>query len=653
MPKILNRMEMKNFCLILFSFFLLDTAFAQYKDIRARAEKEFDNKNYSQAAYYFDQLATGKLTGQKRIPFYSHGNISKDNVSNEHLYICYKLAESYRLYQDYGKAEKWYDTVASNRDAAAYPLVKLWYGVCLRANQRFDEAITQLQQFASNYKGERMYNELAAKEITTCYFAKQQYIASLPVEIKKMPAPWNVDGGNYALTRNGADFWFTSTRDNSQNLNHIYFVNNSANPLMLSFAGNEEIKNIHYSTPSYDALHKRMYLTGWYKDGSKIVASIYFTTQGNNGWSAPQKLNNIVSADGSNAIQPFVTADGKHLFFASDRAGGEGGFDIWASNLDADGNPTDAVNAGKTINTPDDDEAPFYDHKSKRLIYSSKGFTGLGGFDFFESYSTDGQWSAPHNLGYPANSSRDDLYYFADPDNDRQFYFSSDRESECCLNLFTLRYRSITVAGNLSDCDSSKSISGVKVSLLDSISGRPVGVTTTGASGNYSFTTAAIPAYKLVFEKTGYFTKSIFLNLRTRKDTLLSVNSCLKGYVIEKPIAIKNILYDFDKATLRPESVKALDDIVGIMNDNPAIKIELSSHTDSIGSGAYNLELSQNRAQSCVDYIISKGISKERITAKGYGKTRPLVPNSFPDGRDNPDNRQLNRRTEFTVLRKK
>ena len=129
MPEVLNRIKMKTFCLILFSFFLFDTAFAQYQDIKGRAEKEFDNKNYSQAAYYYDQLATGRLTGQKKIPFYSHGRAPKDKISGEHTYICYQLAESYRLYQDYGKAEKWYDTVVSSKDAAAYPLAKLWFGV--------------------------------------------------------------------------------------------------------------------------------------------------------------------------------------------------------------------------------------------------------------------------------------------------------------------------------------------------------------------------------------------------------------------------------------------------------------------------------------------------------------------------------------------
>ena len=112
---------------------------------------------------------------------------------------------------------------------------------------------------------------------------------------------------------------------------------------------------------------------------------------------------------------------------------------------------------------------------------------------------------------------------------------------------------------------------------------------------------------------------------------------------------VKNILYDFSSPELRPESKKALDGVVAIMTDNPGIKIELASHTDSIGSDAYNLKLSQQRAQSCVNYIISKGIGQDRITAKGYGKSVPVGPNSLPGGKDNPAGRQLNRRTEFTV----
>jgi outer membrane protein OmpA-like peptidoglycan-associated protein len=159
--------------------------------------------------------------------------------------------------------------------------------------------------------------------------------------------------------------------------------------------------------------------------------------------------------------------------------------------------------------------------------------------------------------------------------------------------------------------------------------------------------------YELIFEKNGYFSKTLAGYADIGIGPLLTANMCLKNFSVNKPILIKNILYDFNKATLRPESEKALDEIVSVLKTNPGIRIELSSHTDSVGSNSYNMNLSQGRAQSCVDYIISKGISAERLTAKGYGKTRPVAPNSLPNGHDNPSGRELNRRTEFTVIEQK
>ena len=136
-----------------------------------------------------------------------------------------------------------------------------------------------------------------------------------------------------------------------------------------------------------------------------------------------------------------------------------------------------------------------------------------------------------------------------------------------------------------------------------------------------------------------------------RNDTLLNPDICLQAFKVDKPIVIKNVLYDYDKATLRPESRSVLNGVVSILKDNPKIKVELAAHTDSIGSDVYNNKLSQSRAQACVDYIVTSGIDESRIYAKGYGKRRPIAPNSLPNGKDNPEGRQQNRRTEFTVLK--
>ena len=647
---------MKKLFLICFSFFLLNGVLGQYRAIKATAEKEFDNKNYSQAAYYYDQLATGSYKKVQKVPFYLNRQVNKDVASNEHPYICYQLAESYRLYRYYEKAQKWYDTVLTYRDDADFPFARLWYGTCLRANRHFDEAIAQLQQFKTAYKGDREYIKVADREIATCLFAREQYMKPLPVEISKMETPWNTDGGSYALTKNGNNYWFTSTRGgkgNSQNLNHIYLAVNSSQPSLVNLTNDEQAKDMHYSTSSFDPVHKRIYLTCWYQVNDQVISNIYYGTWNDNNLSPLQKLNDFVNVEGAATIQPFVTSDGKRLFFASDRPGGQGGFDIWVSNLDADGNPVDATNLGKTINTAEDEQAPFYDPKTGRLVFSSKGFTGLGGYDLFESNNSGGQWVTPKNLGYPINSSKDDLYYFADPDDSRHFFFSSDRESECCLGLFSGRYKSASVAGIVSDCHAAKLLGGIKVSLVDSTSATVLAQAETDANGRYSLELPSNKIYKLIFEKQGYFTKSTTCPLPVNQDGVATENICLEAYALNKPIVIQNILYDFNKASLRPESLKALDGVVTIMRDNPGIKIELNSHTDSIGSNAYNIKLSQQRAQSCVDYIISKGISKERIIAKDYGKTMPVAPNSLPNGKDNPAGRQLNRRTEFKVTGQK
>lgn len=147
-----------------------------------------------------------------------------------------------------------------------------------------------------------------------------------------------------------------------------------------------------------------MYLTRWYKAGDKTIHFIYLSKWQNNTWSEPVKLNINVNAEGFNSIQPFVTPDGKHLFFSSNKPGGRGGDDIWMSDLDADGNPTSSINLGSTINTPMDEQAPYYNVLKKKLTYSSKGFTGLGGFDFFESWYDGEKWSQPINMGYPCIS---------------------------------------------------------------------------------------------------------------------------------------------------------------------------------------------------------------------------------------------------------
>ena len=642
-----------------FTFLLLiigHATFAQYdKQLRRLGDKAFGNKDYVTAAAYYKQ-AIGGPSVLIAIPFYARTKKARSKKSADITYLYFQLGESYRLYEDYLNAQEWYYKLIDGNDITNYPLARLWYGVCERAAGDYTGAIKQLQQFISEYKGDEKYITIANREILNCRFAKEQLQYPTLITVSRLKREWNIEGGNYAMIMHDTSYYFTSSSlagIDKRGVNQLYSLSLKTNaaPAVIKFYGDK--KDVSYSTPSIDGSGKHLYFTGSYNQGGKVVHVIYLSILKNNQWDTPVKLNANVNVEGYDAMQPFITNDGKRLFYTSNKPGGQGGDDIWESDMDADGNPTSTNNLGSIINTPDDEQAPYYDTLDKKLIYSSKGFVGLGGFDFFESFDNTGQWLAPVNMGYPMNSSKDDLYYSPDNSVPGKFYISSDRESECCLNLFEGFDNSITIKGIITDCATQQPLQGVKVSLVDSLSGRVVKDVVSGRDGMYTFKISVKRPYQVKLEKDGYFKKIIAAaNYNTlHKDTLLNNNNCLQPFEVNKPIVIKNILYDFNKADLRPESKIVLDELVKVLNDNPSIKIELSSHTDSIGSDAYNINLSQARAQSCVDYIIAKDVDKTRITARGYGKSRPVAPNSMPDGTDNPDGRQLNRRTEFTVLK--
>ncbi|WP_183566778.1 OmpA family protein [Mucilaginibacter sp. SP1R1] len=635
---------------------------AQYSkdNPRAYGDKAFSNKDYYEAAFYYKKAAEGlSLTTLQAIPYHAgEKSTKKVGKKEDRAYICYQLAESYRLYENYLEAEGWYYKVINENYEAQYPLSRLWYGVCLRANQHFDDAIKQLEQFNTAYNGDAKYKDLAQKEIRNCHFAKEQYQYPLLIDVEKLKDPFASDGSDYALIQRDGNSYFTSSRfvkNDKKHLNRIYTIakDKPGTPAVIDFKNDENKKELEYGTPSLNENGKRMYLTRWYKEGNKTLHGIYYSDWSNNAWSTPKKLNSNVNADGFNAIQPFVTVDGKRLFFTSNKPGGQGGDDIWVSDLDATGDAVNSSNLGGIINTAFDEEAPYYDQLSKRLIYSSKGFIGLGGFDFFESFDQVNKWTTPKNMGYPMNSAKDDLYYLPNQDDANKFYISSDRESDCCLGLFGATDKRHVLSGIVFDCDTHTPLAGAKVSFIDSLSKDTIKQVVVGKTARYSFDVTTKRPYSLRLEKAGYFAKNVPVPAsgKMSNDTLYNPDICLQAFTPDKPIVINNILYDFNKATLRPASKLVLDTLVTVLQDNPKIKVELSAHTDSIGSDKYNDKLSQARAQSCVDYIISKGINETRIYAKGYGKRKPIAHNSLPNGKDNPAGRQLNRRTEFTVLK--
>jgi len=638
---------------ILLSFFPA-VSFGQAKNFKALADTAFNRHEYYTAAYYYRHIADGTTIESKNSVPLSPNKKSGSKKETTNQYIIYQLAESYRLYKDYTDATIWYAKMSEIGSAGKYPLTPLWHGICLQANGKYDDALVQLKQFAANNQDPK-YTVLVNKEITSCEYALRQLEHPRAVDVSPLVF-LNKDQGDYALTVNLGRYWFTSSRMVDKDkffTNRIYSsaILDSTKALATNFNAFDKEGQIEYATPSLDGTGTKMYLTRWYKKNGKTVSAIYYSRLVSSIWQQPVRLNSTVNAEGYNSKHPFVSADGRRLFFSSDRPGGEGGDDIWESNLDDDGQPKTVSNLGNVVNTPYDEQSPYYDGPDKVLFFSSNGFIGMGGFDVYRSDGDFGHWAAPVNLGYPVNSSKDDLYYSIDPTNPNKFYLSSARGSDCCLSLFTGQYKFLYISGRVIDCHTNSGMAGARVILKDPNVKMGLVAKVTDDKGDYVFQVKEkLPAYKLEISQKGYFTKVVPAPLvKPGIDTLINPETCLQNYKVNVPIVIEDIYFDFGNAHLRAESYDVLDKLVAIMNDNPKIKIELGSHTDNIGSDAGNLKLSQARAETCVDYLLLKGIKSSRITAKGYGKRMPIAPNKLPNGKDNPAGRQLNRRTTFTV----
>ncbi|MDR6786258.1 OmpA family protein [Pedobacter africanus] len=653
---------------------LASAAHAQFVTNSKRvADVYFQNKEYYAAAeYYKKALQISADSVGFVVPYGFESKIKEESPKREDFEYCtFQLAESLRLYKNSIDAEKWY-AVAKDFTNPKYILSTFWYAETMRSNQKFDEAIGMFNEFLDRYKVKDSYTTKAKTEIASCKFALHELRYPRLFKLNRLQNNINDKGSNYTPTVRGGNFYFTSSRPvgtggkkeiltdknakvakkETPFLNAVYVA--SGNPM----GGNISIKKTavdgkdrESAAPAFHPNGKVAYVTSWTTTGNKKIYQLNATPGIGKDWSEPIELGNQVNVKGFNSMQPFVTSDGRYLIFSSDRPGGTGKYDLWYAAIRADGSLGVAVNMGNVINTAEDEQAPYYNNGTKKLLYSSNGRVGMGGFDFFESEGDFTKWSEARNLGYPFNSSKDDLYFTPTNNTDSEGYISSDRESLCCLEIFFVKREVLFIKGTLLDCNTMKPLKDATITLSDSTQQFKV---ITDEMGKYLFQVNSNRGFKLTAEKEKYFSKNISFSYEqmAQRDTLFSPELCLIPYEIDKPIVLKDVLYEFNKAELTEDSKGKLDHLYTIMVDNPTIEIELSAHTDSKGKDAYNLDLSNRRAKSCVDYLVGKGIPLSRMTSKGYGETRPVAPNELPNGKDNPAGRALNRRTEFKVTKK-
>jgi len=457
-------------------------------------------------------------------------------------------------------------------------------------------------------------------------------------------------------------------------------------------------KDVNTGNGAFSGDKKRFYFSRCKLDETdkKIKCKIYVSNLEHNEWQEPKELPEIINAKKYTTTMPALGISKQNsdvLYFVSDREGGRGGLDIWYSIYDRNKKEwKEPRNCGKKINTLYDEITPYYNIDIKTLFFSSNGHPTIGGFDIFKSFGEEKSFENLQNLGFPINSSYDDLYFIYE-DSRQKGYFTSNRpgghslrHETCCDDIYEFVDKGIiTILATgrvfgITDPEFYKTIEKdyktelvVNIDILDTdedqlqlLNDFPVNLyikdknnskeifvrTCYTTNGRYNFNLEQGNDYFIqvndinaVEKRLPFTTKNIF------KSDTIHLDALILNTFPKDPIIVKNIYYDFNDYRLRNEAKNTINStIYSLMVKFPNIIIEISSHTDSIGSDKLNEILSQNRAQSVVNYLIEKGISKDRLIARGYGKTMPIAPNSNPDGSDNPEGRQKNRRTEFRIV---
>jgi outer membrane protein OmpA-like peptidoglycan-associated protein len=379
---------------------------------------------------------------------------------------------------------------------------------------------------------------------------------------------------------------------------------------------------------------------------------IYYSEKEGDEWSFPKNLGSPVNT-AARETQPSLNADGRTIYFASNRPGGKGGHDIWMSERNDDETWSEPVNLGDSINTPGDELSPFIHQDNNTLYFSSDAHIGMGGYDIYVARRDEqGNFTRVENLGYPINTPGDEVGLIVNARGDRAYY-SSDMQKENGKDIYEFELypaaRPAEVSYMKGQVFNEKTRERLKAKFE-----------------LYNLSDGKLVSQSESDERTGEFLVCIptntdyMLNVARQGYLFYSDNFSLKGlFHLEEPflkdiplqpiekggsIILKNIFYETNSFALKPESIYELDKVVKFMQSNPLIKIEISGHTDNEGTESYNLTLSMNRARAVVEYLISKGISPDLLTYKGFGFSVPIDTNDTPEGRAN------NRRTELKIV---
>ncbi len=580
--------------------------------------------------------------------------------------------------------------------------IEYWIGNSYQFGFQFDKAIDYYNRYLKranakpNYMGrDKVSIEQVLKNIQECENGKILVANPQNYAIVNMGVEINSEWDDYAPVLNEAEdeLIFTSRRRDG-NLNpDVYEDNKPWEDIFISRKVGGKWQPAENMGPRVNSIYHDSNLA-LSADGNTLFlhrdengGDIYFITKGPDGnWGNPQPLPGVVNSSYAEKSVS-ISRDQKTLYFSSDRPGGLGALDIYKATINASGQWVNVQNLGPKINTPEDDDGPFIDYDNITLYFSSKGHKGMGGYDIFKSVLNEstGEWSDAENLGYPINTPDNDIYFVSTKTGDRAYYSSLREDALGYDDIYVITIPDNVIARRgetaaqaqtpvttqpdvTPGTDKPEPVKTLKpflytITVIDAETRQPVDARTqlqglrdnvvvaakTTATGvtEFSIREAGAKDYRLSVESDGY----MFVNQNVRLDgasdqpKTLSRTVELRKVQVGATSVLRNIYFDFDKASFKQESYTELNKLERMMSQNANMRVEIAGHTDYIGTAAYNMNLSQRRAEAVKDFLVKKGIDPRRIVAKGYGKTKPLVSND-----DEEEGRELNRRVEFKVI---
>lgn len=581
---------------------------------------------------------------------------------------------AYRIGQAYLKSKykdralpyliKVYENTTDHKDQLVYNLA-----LAYQYNHQFMEALDHFTAY---------------REITDNTFAADQHIMQCAIGIEYINNPKDVkisnlktlnsDNQDYAplITADGNSLIFTSRREGSTG-GEMAYDNNFYEDIYIAHK-----KNNQWASPEKinGAVNTNYHECGAAisPDGTQLFiymdegdGDFYVSSFDGKSWGEPVPVGGVNSPYRELSIS--MNGEGNKLYFSSNRPGGYGGFDIYVSTLDDFGRWGKPINLGPKINTSGDEDAPFIHADGETLYFSSTGHLGMGGFDIFKSKYLREKWTTPINLAYPINTAQDDNYFVIAKNNEYGYYataredglggndvyailmdkrdFIQEKKDAPLMTLAKKKEKETYLVGKISDVETGELL---EAEIILSDNEKNIVMTRTFSDPESGKFRIAIPEgtnLGLTVERDGYLFYSQNLKssaLEPFKDNLIDIT--LQESRVGTIGILKNIFFDTNKSNIRKESLVELNQIYTLLKAQPNIVIQINGHTDNVGDDAYNQQLSEKRARAVANYLLNYGLSADRITAKGFGESKPIASNDFEEG-----GRALNRRTEIEIIK--